>query len=164
MKEKKQFLEAGKIVNTHGIRGEVKIEPWCDSPDFFCKLKRIYIDGAEIKIKSARKHGNLVISSLDGFDDIDSAIRLKNKIIFLRREDIKLPKGSNFVQDIIGLDAVDDQTGEKLGVIGDVLSLPAGQVYEIRGDRTILVPAVPDFVISTDIEAGEIRFKLIEGM
>lgn len=164
MKEKKQFLEAGKIVNTHGIRGDVKIEPWCDSAEVFCRLKRIFIDGKEFKLLSARPHGNMVIASIDGISDIDAAIRLKNKVIFLDRADIRLPKGANFISDIIGFDAVNDDTGEKFGVISDIIAMPAGNLYEIKGEREILIPAVPEFVIATDTEAGFVRFHLIDGM
>ena len=164
MKEKKRFLEAGKIVNTHGIRGEVKIEPWCDSAEVFCRLKRIFIDGNEIKLLSAHAHGSMVIASLDGVTDIDAAIRLKNKVLHLDRADIKLPKGANFISDIIGFDAVNDDTGEKFGVISDIIAMPAGNLYEIKGEREILIPAVPEFVIATDMNAECVRFHLIDGM
>jgi len=164
MKEKKQLLEAGKIVNTHGVRGDIKIDPWCDSPDVFCSLKKIYIDGVGIKLRSARVHGHLVIASLEGIATIDDAIRLKNKVVFAERDELPVPEGHNFVQDLIGLDAVDDATGEILGKISDILPLPSGNIYEIKGERTILIPAVPDFVVETNIDAGFIRFHLIEGM
>ncbi|MBR5381513.1 MAG: 16S rRNA processing protein RimM [Oscillospiraceae bacterium] len=164
MKEKSRFLEAGRIVNTHGVRGEVKIEPWCDSAKDFCRLGRIFIDGREIKMTSARVHRETVIAALEGVDDIDAAVRLKNKVVFLDRADMPLPEGSHFVSDLIGLDAVDDKSGEKLGVVSDVLELPAGQIYEIKGARDILVPAVPEFVVSIDTEAGCVRFRLIDGM
>jgi len=164
MQEKNRFLEAGRIVNTHGVRGEVKIEPWCDSAKDFCRLKRIFIDGREIKMTSARVHREMVIAALEGADDIDAAVRLKNKVVSLDRADMPLPEGRHFVSDLIGLDAIDDKTGEKLGVVSDVLSLPAGQIYEIRGEREILVPAVPEFVAAVDPEAGNVRFRLIDGM
>ena len=164
MKEETRFLEAGRIINTHGVRGEVKIEPWCDTAADFCRLKRIFIDGREIPVKSAREHRGMVIASLGGVDDVDAAVRLKNTVVFLDRADMPLPEGAHFVSDIIGLDAVDDATGEKLGVVADVLSLPAGQIYEIKGRRDILVPAVPEFVAAVDTEAGCVRFRLIDGM
>ena len=79
---RKQFLEAGKIINTHGIRGEVKIDPWTDAPEFFRKIKTLYIDGSPVKIVSARVHKSFVIASLEGVADMDSALRLKNKLVF----------------------------------------------------------------------------------
>ncbi len=162
----KQYLEAGKIVNTHGIRGEVKIDPWTDSPGVFTSLKRIYIDGREVAVRSSYVHGRMVIASLDGVDGIDGAIALKNKIVMLDRADLSLPAGTFFVQDIIGLNAIDDATGEKFGIIKDVIPMPSGNVYEIAGadGRDILVPAVSDFIISTDLNAGTVRIRLIEGM
>ncbi len=164
MKEKSKYLEAGKIVNTHGVKGEVKIEPWFDAPEVFCRLKRIFIDGKEVKVLRSRPQGHMVIAALDGVSDIDDAIPLKNKVLQFDREDVKLPQGENFISDLIGLDAIDDETGEKIGVISDVLTLPAGNIYEIKGQREILVPAVPEFVVSADVEAGTVRFRLIEGM
>jgi 16S rRNA processing protein RimM len=164
MKEKNRFLEAGRIVNTHGVRGQVKIEPWCDSPDMILGLNRLYIDGAIIKIRSARVHGAFVLASLIGIDSLEDALMLKNKTVFLDRNDVTLDEGQYFVQDIIGLDAIDADSLEKLGVISDVLSRPGGNIYEISGERTILVPAVPEFVIETDTESGFIKIRLIEGM
>ncbi|MBR6258985.1 MAG: 16S rRNA processing protein RimM [Oscillospiraceae bacterium] len=164
MKEKSKYLEAGKIVNTHGVRGEIKIEPWFDTPEAFCRLKRIFIDGKEVKILRSRPQGHMVIAALEGVADIDGAIRLKNKVLLFDRADVKLPEGENFISDLIGLDAVDDETGEKIGIISDVLTLPAGNIYEIKGDREILIPAVSQFVVSADVESGAVRFRLIEGM
>ena len=161
---KKEFLEAGRIVNTHGVHGEVKIDPWTNGPDYLCGLERIYIDGAPVKILSAKVHKNHVITKLEGIDDLDGAIRLKNKPISLNRADVSLDDGEFFVQDVIGLDAVDDDTGVSLGSVSDVLFLPAHNVYVIKGDREIMVPAIPEFVASVDIDGGWIRFRLIEGM
>jgi len=160
-----RLLEAGKIVNTHGISGEVRIQPWADSPDFIAGLERIYIDGAPVKILSARVHKGCVIAALDGVSDIDGAIGLKNKTIYIDRANIALEEGQHFVVDLIGLRALDAQTGEELGIVADVLSLPANNVYIIKGStREILVPAVPDFVEEIDTGTGIIKLRLIEGM
>ncbi len=164
MRERIRFLEAGKIVNIHGVRGEVKIEPWCDTPEIICGLGRVFIDGSELKISSARVHGAFVIASLEGFHSIEDAMLLKNKTVFLDRGDIALSEGSHFIQDIIGLDAIDADSCEKLGIVADVLYLPAGNVYEIRGERSILVPAVPEFIIETDPDKGFMKIRLIEDM
>ena len=161
---KERFLEAGRIVNTHGIRGEVKIEPWADSPDFIAGFKRLYIDGNPIEVKSARPHRSCVIASLGGVEDLDAAIRLKNKTVYIDREDAKLEEGRHFVADIIGINAVDAATGDGIGAVTDILSLPAGEVYVIKGVREVLVPAVPEFVEELNIEAGYMRIRLIEGM
>ena len=161
---KKEFLETGRIVNTHGVHGEVKIDAWTNEPAYICGLERIYIDGAPVKILSAKVHKNHVIASLEGIGDLDAAIRLKNKPVYLNRADLSLDDGEFFIQDIIGLDAVDNNTGTLLGSVSDVLFLPAHNVYVISGDREILVPAVPEFIASVDIDGGRIRLRLIEGM
>jgi len=159
-----EFLEAGKIVNTHGIRGEVKIQPWADSPDFLTGFKRFFIDGKPVKVISAKVHKGCVIAALDGVTEIDGAIRLKNKTVFIRREEAPLEEGRHYIADLVGLRAVDAETGEEIGTVRDVLSLPANNVYVITGAREILVPAVPDFVDGIDFDAGLIRLRLIEGM
>jgi len=159
-----EFIEAGIIANTHGIYGQVKLQPWADSPDFLTGFECYYIDGVPIKVLSTRVHKNNVIASLEGIDDIDTAIKIKNKIIFVKREDVKLEKGRYFVVELIGLCALDAETGEEIGVITDVLSLPSNEVYVIKGAREILVPAVPEFVIETNVEEGYVRICLIEGL
>jgi len=159
-----RFLEAGKIVNTHGIRGEVKIQPWADSPDFVAGLKCLYIDGAPVKVLSAKVHKGCVIAALDGVDDIDGAIRLKNKVVFVDRSQAQLDEGRHFIADLIGLRALDADTGEELGTVADVLSLPANDVYVIRGESERLVPAAPDFVVEINVGHGYIKLRLIEGM
>ena len=161
---KDRFLEAGKIVNTHGVHGEVKIHPWADSPEYITGFERLYIDGASIKVLSARVHKGCVIAALDGVDDIDGAIGLKNKIVSIDRDDATLDEGRYFIADLIGLRALDAESGEELGTVADVLSLPANNVYVIRGAREILVPAAPDFIDEINVEGGYIRLSLIEGM
>ena len=159
-----RFLEAGKIVNTHGVRGEVKIHPWADSPEFLTEFRRLFIDGAPAKVLSARVHKGCVIAAFEGVVGIEGAIGLKNKTVFIDRSDASLEDGRHFVADIIGLRATDAETGEELGTVKDVLSLPASDVYVITGAREILVPAVPDFVKEIDIDAGVMNLRLIEGM
>ena len=159
-----KFLEAGIIANTHGVRGEVKLQPWADSPGFLTGFDRFYIDGIPIKVLSARVHKGCVIAALEGVDDIEGAIRLKNKTISIDRDDVSLEDGRHFVADLVGLRAIDSETGEDLGLVVEVLSLPSNNVYVIRGSSEIMVPAVPDFVEEIDIGGGYIRLRLIEGM
>jgi len=158
------LIEAGKIVNTHGLSGEVKIQPWADSPEVLTSLERLYIDGTPIKILSARVHKGCVIAALEGVEDVDSAIGLKNLTVFIDRNDVLLEEGRHFVADLIGLRAINADTDEQLGTVADVLSLPANNVYVIKGEREILIPAVPDFVDKIDISGGYIKLRLIEGM
>ena len=159
-----KLIEAGIIVNTHGLRGEVRIQPWADSPAVLAGLERVFIDGAPIKVLLARVHKSLVIASLEGISDIDSAIKLKNKIVHALRDDIPLEEGRHYIADIIGLRAINVDTGEEAGTVAEVLSLPANNVYVIKGDREILVPVVPEFIVETNIDEGVVKIRLIEGM
>ena len=159
-----RFLEAGRIVNTHGIHGEIRLQPWADSPGFLTGFERLYIDGTPVKVLSARVHKGCVIAALEGVDNIDGAIRLKNKTVCIDRNDVSLEEGRHFITDLVGLLAVDADTRNELGPVADVLSLPANNVYVIKGEREILVPAVADFVEEINIEEGYIRLRLIEGL
>ena len=158
-----QFLECGKIVNTHGIRGEVKIQPWADSPEVLCALPALYIDGRKVAIRSARVHKGNVIALLEGVEDVDQAMLLKNKVVCLDRGDLKLPEGTFFLADLMGLRVI-DEAGAELGVLREVLSPSRQQVYVVQGEREILIPAVPEFILETNVPGGYIRVRLIEGM
>jgi len=161
--EKSEFLEAGQVVNTHGVRGEVKIVPWADDAQFLAKFKTLYIDGRGRKVLSARIHKGCLIALLEGTEDVNAAMALKNKTVSIRRADAKLPKGRFFIADIIGARAVTED-GTSLGTLEDVLELPSGNVYVVKGEREILIPAVPEFVLDTDVDGGVITVRLIEGM
>ena len=157
------YLECGQIVNTHGIRGEVKIVPWADSAEFLCQFSTLYIDGSPVQVLNARVHKGSVIAQLEGVNDVNTAMLLNNKVVHIRREDANLPEGAFFLADIIGLDVVDEQ-GVKLGTLKDILSPSRQQVYVVEGEREILIPAVPEFVLETNVDGGYIKVRLIEGM
>ena len=158
----KEFLEAGKIVNTHGVRGEVRITPWADSADFLRRFHVFYIDGAPVKVLRSRVHKTQLIAALEGIDDVSAAMALKNKVISIRREDARLPEGRYFVQDLLGLPVRTD-AGDEIGALADILDLPQGQVYVVKGEREILIPDVPDFILDVNPETG-LTVHLIEGM
>lgn len=161
---KKKLLEAGKIVNTHGVKGEVKIMPWTDSPEFLMEFDHLFIGNAPVKVLSSRVHKGCVIAALEGVSNIEDAIRLKHQIVFIDRDKAELDDDQHFVADLIGLTAIDAETSDNLGTVKDVMSLPSNNVYVIKGEREILIPAVPDFVKEINMETGIIKFKLIEGM
>lgn len=161
--EKQAFIEAGRIINTHGVAGEVKIEVWLDSPAFMKRFKRLYISGKETAVLSAREHKGFLLVKLEGVEDVNAAMALKGRTVFISREDARLPKGSFFIQDIIGALVV-DESGAEIGKLRQVLETPANRVYVVQGEREHLIPAVPEFIMSTDAEAGIIRVHLIEGM
>jgi len=161
---KNEYIETGKIVNTFGMRGELKLQPWADSPDFLTNFEHFYIDGVPIRVLSAKVHKGCVIAALEGVEDIDAAIKMKNKIIMVKKDDVHLEEGRHFVSDLIGLRVLDAETGETLGVLADVLALPSNNVYVIKGDREILVPAVPEFIVEVNIKDGHVRINMIEGL
>ena len=158
-----EFLDCGQIVNTHGIHGEVRIVPWADSPEFLRGFPTLYVDGAPKRVLSCRVHKGSVIARLDGVDTVEQAMPLKGKTVQIRRADAKLPEGAFFLADIIGLDVV-DEAGQKLGVLREVLSPSIQQVYVVDGQREIMIPAVPEFILETNIAGGYMKVRLIEGM
>ena len=161
--EKSAFIEAGRIVNTHGVSGEVKIEVWLDSPRFLRRCGRIYLDGVERKLEAAREHKGFLIAKLSGVEDVNAAMTLKGRTVSIARTDAPLPKGAYFIQDILGARVVDEQ-GNEIGRLTDVLERPASNIYVVEGETEHLIPAVPEFIRNTDAEAGVITVHLIEGM
>ena len=162
---KNKFLEAGQIVNTHGIQGEVKIVPWCDSPEFLCAFDTLYIDGAPVRVTAARPHKGNVLARLEGVGDINQAMRLKGKTVFIDRTGVKLPDGRHFLADLMDLEVRDADTGAVLGRVADILPPPAHEVYVVRGEgREYLIPAVDAFVKEINVEGGFLCVHLIEGM
>ena len=161
MKEK--YIEAGEIVNTHGVRGEVKIMPWTDTPEFLLGIRTLYIDGAPVRVLAARVHKGAVLASLEGVEDVNAAMRLKGKRVSIDRDDAHLPAGRFFIQDIIGARVI-TESGEEIGTLREVIDAPAGMIYVVRGDAEHLIPAVDEFILRTDADSGLITVRLIEGM
>ena len=159
----KQYVEAGKIVNTHGVTGEVKIEVWLDSPAFFKTFKRLFINGAEKKILSAREHKQFIIARLEGVEDLNAAMALKGKTVEILRADARMKDGEFFVQDILGFTVVDED-GHTVGKLVDAFETPASMLYVVRGESEHLIPAVREFILGIDAEKEQIRVHLIEGM
>lgn len=164
---KKEYLEAGKIVNTHGIRGEVKIMPYTDVPELLCEFERLFIgkDKAEIIIERSRVAKNMVIAKLEGVDTPEQAEKLRNKLLYMHRDDLELDDNTYFIQDLIGIEVKDADTGFVYGKITDVMQTGANDVYVIEGNgREYLVPAIADVVISTDIDANSMTIRALEGL
>ena len=160
---KEPYLEAGKILNTFGVRGEVKLDPWCDSAEFLKPLKTLYIDGAPRAVASSRVHKGMLIVRFADVEDVNGAMLLKNKIVYFARSDVHLPKGRHFVADLLGAAVVDEQSTE-IGRLTEVLDMPAGQVYVVQGETEHTIPAVPEFILDIDADGKVIRVHLIEGM
>ncbi len=163
---KKEYLEAGKIVTTHGIRGEVKIMPYTDSPELLCEFDRLFIgkDKSELYIERARTAKNMVIAKIEGVDTVEAAEKYRNKILFMHRDDLELDEDTYFIQDLIDMEVQDADSGFVYGKITDVLQNGANDVYVIKGDREYLVPAIPDVIISTDIDGNIMQIRPLDGL
>lgn len=165
---KKQYLDSGKIVGTHGIKGEVRIEPWCDSPEFLCAFKKLYLDEKGqtfIEVKS-RPHKNITLAKIKGVDTIEAAEKLRGKIVYINRDDITLDEGVNFVQDLIGLEVKDAENGTVYGRITDVLRTGANDVYEITdsNNKKYLAPVIDEVVEEINVDGGFVLIRPMKGI
>ena len=157
---KLQFLEAGEIVSTHGVRGEVKVYPWGDGPEFLTDFNRVRIDGRQYAMDSCRIQKTCNLVKLQGIDSVEAAQALRGKTVEVYREDA--PADAIYVAELIGISVFAD--GETIGKIVDVLDYPGNKVYVVEGEYTYMIPAVSAFVISTDLEADQMQVRIIEGM
>lgn len=157
---KLQFVEAGEIVTTHGVKGEMKVLPWLDSPEDLCDFDRCRIDGKEYEIEQCRVQKTCNLVKLSGIDTMEAAQAMRGKTVELYREDID--DEVIFAAELIGMEVFCD--GEKLGKIREVLDYPGNSVYVVKGTYTYMIPAVKEFILSTDMEKNEMQVRIIEGM
>ena len=157
---KKTYLEGGKVLGPHGVRGVLKIEVWCDSPKVLVKQKRIFLadkEGGyeERRVASASAAGQLVLMSIEGIEDRDVAVAMKNTVIYLHRDDIPVAKGQMLLADMIGLPVIDANNGTVYGEITEVVDVPRGLLYTIKtptGD--VYYPSGKEFIKDIDEEKG----------
>ena len=164
---KEQYLEVGKVVATHGVMGEVRVQPWADSPQFLCQFKTLYVDKALVpyKVERARPHKNMAIIKFEQVYDVPSALAMRNAVLYIDRDDVQLPEGAFFLADVIGIEARDAASGAVLGHVADVLTLPANNVYVVRGGpRELMIPAVDEFVPKVDVDAGYMLVNMVDGL
>ncbi len=157
---KLQFIEAGEIVTTHGIKGEMKVLPWVDSPDVLCEFDRVRIAGKEYIVESCRIQKTCNLLKLEGIDTVEAAQAMRGKTVELYREDID--DEVIFAAELMGMDVLCE--GVSLGKIVDVLDYPGNSVYVIKGEHEYMIPAVKQFILSTDMENNVMQVKIIEGM
>lgn len=155
-----EFLEAGEIVTTHGVRGEVKVLPWSDSPEFLLDFRRVRIEKVEYKVENCRIQKNCNLLKLQNIDSVEAAQALRGKIVEVFREDA--PEELIFAAELMGVDVYEDEI--LLGQISDVLDYPGNKVYVVSGEHEYMIPAVKHFVLSTDIAGNRMQVKTIEGM
>ena len=157
---KLQFVEAGEIDTTHGVKGEVKVLPWLDSPADLCDFDRCRIDGKEFEIQQCRVQKTCNLVKLSGIDTMEAAQLMRGKTIELYREDID--DEVIFAAELIGVEVYCE--GVKIGKIKDVLDYPGNSVYVVKGQHEYMIPAVKEFILSTDMEKNEMQVRVIEGM
>ena len=144
----------------------MKLNPWDVEAELLRRVKTLYIDGRPYKPASTRVHKNCLLLTFPEVTDLDGALAFKGKTVSIRRRDVQLPDGQYFTAELIGLTAVNAETGEILGQVKDVVPYPAHDVYAIAGEggREILVPAVPAFIQEIDIDKGTMKIHVWEGL
>ncbi len=164
-----EFLEVGKIINTHGLRGEVKVVTWTDSPEVFEELSYVVakMHGEEVRldVSGVKYQKNNIIVKFAQFDSIEKAEQYKNAVLLASRDELgELPEGVYYIADLIGCSVFAD--GEKIGVLADVFSTGSNDVYDIKreGRKNLLVPIIEGVLKSVDIENKEIVIKIPEGL
>ncbi len=168
-----RFIECGRIINTHGCRGEVKAEPWTDAPHDIVDLGRVFIgDGEEKKeiriTRGSVMQGRFLLLGLEGVTTMDGADALRGTVLYALREDFHLADGQYFLSDVVGLTVLDAREGREgtvLGTVEDILPGAASQIYSVKtpAGAEVLVPAVPAFI--TEVVPGEyVRMTPIDGM
>ncbi|MCI7759267.1 MAG: ribosome maturation factor RimM [[Eubacterium] saphenum] len=165
----KQYLETAKIVATHGVRGEVRCQYFCDSAEFLCEFDELYLDKKgekPVEISRAYPHKNVVIMKIDGIDTVEDAQKLIGKTLYMNRDDVELDEDVYFIQDIIGLVVKDIDSGEVYGKISEVYQNGATDVYSIKKENgtELMFPCIDEVVKKIDIEAGEMLIKPLEGL
>ena len=160
-----EYIPVGQIVNAHGIKGEVKLNPMGFDPEFVADFDVLYIGGKRTEVKSARVHKSVVLLTLPGVNDMDAALALKGKTVTICRDDVEVPEGYYFDEEIEGMTVVDCATDAVIGKVKRVLTYPAHKIYEVKGEREYLIPAVPEvFIESVDLDSEIIRVHLMKGL
>ena len=157
---KLQYIEAGEIVTTHGVRGEVKVLCWLDDPQMLCEFDRCRIDGREYTMDQVRVQKTCNLVKLQGIDTMEDAQAMRGKTVELYREDID--DEVIFAAELIGMEVYAED--RMIGKIRDVLDYPGNSVYVVKGEHEYMIPAVKAFILSTDVDGNRMEVRLIEGM
>ncbi len=166
----KEYLELGQIVSTHGIRGELRVNPWCDSPEFAKQFKTVYFDKKgekSAKVTLCRPHGNIILMKLETVNSVDEAAALRNTVLYIKRADANLPEGTWFIEELIGCEVLDaDDSDKKYGILTDVSSTGANDVWYVTDDNKneYLLPAIKDVVIKVDVADNKAYIRPLKGI
>ncbi|MBQ7740719.1 MAG: 16S rRNA processing protein RimM [Eubacterium sp.] len=163
-----QYLEIGKVNNTHGLKGEVKFDFWCDDISYLKQLKTLYTDSegkGALTLSCVRPQKNIAILKFAEITTIEQAEELKGRVLFCNRDDAQIDEDAYYIADIIGCAVVDSETGEEYGKINDVMNYGSCDIYEVKKDKkTYLVPATPDIIIEIDFENEKVMIKPMKGL
>ena len=164
------LLEVGKIVNTHGLRGEVKVVPWTDYSEVFEDIDFVYVkkksEYERLDVKGIKYQKNNLIVRFSQITDINMAEKYKNQVIYAEREILgELPEGVYYIADLIGLDIVTED-GEKIGTVSDVFNTGSNDIYEVKreGKKNLLLPVIDDVVLNIDVDGGKITVRMMDGL
>ena len=160
------LLEIGQIVNTHGLRGDVKVMPWCDDPEIFHELAYVLIDGEEFEIQKSSLHKNAVLLKLKGIDHINDAENYRNKVLTIPREELgELPEGTYYICDLLGC-SVETVNGRNLGKICDIIKTGSNDVYVVEDitKKQVLIPVIDEVIKSVSIDEKRIVIEPLKGL
>lgn len=162
---KLQLIKAGRIVNAHGIRGEVRVQPLGLEPAFLTRFQTFIIDGEAVRPTANHVYKSLLLLKLPGIDDRNAALSMKGKTLYINRDDAHFGPNEYFDEELIGVEAFDADTGKALGTVEKVENYPAHKVYTVHGTHQYLIPAVPDvFIQSVDLEKNRMEIHMLEGL
>ena len=166
---KKDYLELGQIVGTHGIKGEIRVNPWCDSPDFAKGFNTVYSDNTgafPIKVTACRSHGNIILMKLENVNTMNDAEKIKNRMLYIKRDDADLPDGTWFIEELIGCTVFDADTGKEYGKISDVSPTGANDVWHITdaNSNEYLIPSIKEVVIEVNVEENFVKIRPMKGI
>ena len=165
----KTYIDTGKIVNTHGLRGDVKLEPWTDDPELFFDIDTLYLDAAgkqPLTIEAARVQKGMLLLKFEGINTVEEAEKLRNKVLYIHRDDIPLEEGEYLIQDLLGSTIVDADSGKEYGKLMDITFSGASDIYHIKfADGSMqMLPAIDDTIIETDLDNGIIHIRPLKGL
>ncbi len=165
----KEYLEIGQVGTTHGVRGELRLNPWCDGPEFIKKFKTLYRDDKgqqPLKVVSCRPHGNVAIVKFEDINSIEQASALKGAVLYMKRSDVKLPDGKWFISELIGCQVLDaDDNTVCYGTIENVEPVVANDIWYINTPNgQVIIPAIKDVVIKCDVAGNKVYIRPLRGL
>lgn len=167
-----KYLLCARVVGTHGVRGNVRLENYCDTPKILAGLRTLYLKTGDnykpYKVEKASVQKDAVLAKLEGIDTLEDAMLWKGKELYAARDDFRLRRGEYFVADQIGLPVVDDESGEVIGKVREIMTGRIQDIYVVDDvlGGSFMVPSVPDFIKSVSVEGDDacVRVTLIDGM